>query len=531
MQVSSSIVFFLLERKLSLRYPREDQGGAAITEPRILDSPELEAGILYITDRPELLAAVQKPVSCAFLLCGEAGKNTVDFAGGVSEFPLFLRAADTACVTSDISPINLLETVFSLFLTLQDWDSRLKDASFEASGDYTRVFGIARELFDMPFILIDRNFTTIAYTPDFFTFLEALEDTGRDHVPAEAVAQLLLGDGEEYYKASEFTEPYLYTSGGEKPRRWLCCNIFRGSHFEGRILAVFDRGKNHPGRSQLLSHFCRYVGKVFINTTDDMLARRQQDPLHQLTRDYLFSADAAQERNAVSVLGELAWQLDDTYFVVVFQISDERRFSHGALYVCRHLETDVLHSCAVTYASQIIWLVNTKDVAKLNIKRDYEQLISFVVREFNCRAGVSNSFDNYMELRSAYTQSVAALRLGYRRDPGLWVYRFFDYTLDYILERTVSELPPESLLHPGAMILHSMDKSSGTDYIKTLRCYMDCQYNMTEAAQRLYVHRTTLIRRLDRITELTGFDFKEPRETLRMAISLYLLTPPETSSA
>ncbi|MDR1909676.1 MAG: helix-turn-helix domain-containing protein [Spirochaetaceae bacterium] len=528
MQISSSIIFFLLERKFPLRYLREDQGGMAILEPRILESPDTEPEILYITDKPELLAAVQKPVSCAFLLCGEAGKSAVDFQSGERELPLCLKAADTACVTADISPVNLLETVFSLFLTLQDWDSRLKDASFEAVEDYTRLFGTIRELFDLPFILMDRNFTTIAYTPDFYT---GLEETNRGKAPVEAVNQFFQKDEEGHDSSTELIEPYLYASANDGTRRWICCNIFRGSDFEGRIAAIPDQEKNHPGRFQLLAHFCRYVGMVFINTTDDMPARRQQDTLHRLVRDSIFTADGVPEQNAAGILGELAWQLDDPYFLAVFQISHERRFSHSALHICRHLETDVLYSCAVTYASHIIWLVNTRDVAKLNIKRDYRQLLSFIVRMYNCKAGVSNLFCNFMELRGAYTQSMAALRLGYRRDPGLSVYRFSDYTLDYILERSVSELPQEILLHPGALTLHNLDRNTGTDYIKTLRYYMDCRYNMTEAAQKLYVHRTTLIRRLDRITELTGLDFKEPRETLRMAISLHLLAPPDSGSA
>jgi hypothetical protein len=295
-------------------------------------------------------------------------------------------------------------------------------------------------------------------------------------------------------------------------------------------VALFNLEKNHPGRSRLLTHLCIYIGKVFINTTDDILAKRQTDPLHQLIRDSIFNIEAAPERNAARVLGEIAWQINDPYMLVVFQIADERRFTHGGLYVCRHLETDVLHSGAITYASHIIWLINTKDIAQRNLKRDYQQIIAFVVREYNCRAGVSKPFDNFMELKSAYVQAVAALRLGFKQDAQQWVYRFPDYVLDYILERIESELPAEYLLHPGAVVLWNLDKNTGTDYIRTLRFYMDFQYNMTAAAQKLFVHRTTLIRRLERISEITGLDFEKPREMLQMAISLYLLTPSESAA-
>jgi hypothetical protein len=536
MQITSSMVFFLLERKFILRYPAEDPAGVVITEPRLLESPELEPGILYIVDKPEILAAVEHPGSCAFLLCGAAGKWAAEDTGETRELPPWLPAAHAACVEEDLSPDNLLKSVFSLFLSLQDWDCRLKDASFESSADYTRIFRIAREFFDVPFALIDRNFTVVEKTPDTGTGLKGYDS---NYLPMNMVNTILLKN-DEHYRVSELVEPYLYSapSAAEQdkntpwekllPERYLCCNIFRGSYFEGRIVAfLFEPNRNHPGRSQLLSHLCIYAGKVFINTTDDMLAKRQNDPLHQLVRNSIFNTEGVPERNAAGVLGELSWQINNPYLLVAFQIADEHRFTHGALYVCRRLETDVLHSCAITYTGHIIWLINTEDIAQRNIKRNYQQIIAFIVREYHCKAGVSRSFNNFMELRDAYTQAMAALRLGYKRDPQPGMYRFTDYVLDYILERTISELPAEQLLHPGAVSLWNLDKNTGTDYIKTLRYYMDFQYNMTAAAEKLFVHRTTLIRRLERITEITGLNYKKPRDMLQMAISLYLLTPPE----
>jgi hypothetical protein len=523
MQITSSIVFFLLGRKFKLEYPREDFGAVALTEPRILESPELEPGIFYIVDNPELLSRVEQPAACAFLLCGRA-KEQFNIAD--EKNALWFRGSDVAALGDEVSPANLIKASFSLFLALQDWDNRLKDASAETTGDYERIFKLAGEFFDLPFVLIDCNFFVFAYTPNYF---HGREENMRERNSLEAVNKMLAANDERFH-FSDHLDPYLYpveTPRENSPPRYLCCNIFRGSHFEGRIVASLDREKNHSGRSQLLKHLCIYIGKAFITSTDDMLAKRQDDPLHLLVKNSIFSAEGVPERDASAALGNLAWQINDPYLLVTFQIADERSFTHGALYICRRLETDALHSCAITYASQIIWLIDTKDIAQKNIKRDYQQIIAFIVQEYNCKAGVSKPFDNFMDLRNSYTQAVSALRLGYKRDPQLWVYRFPDYVLDYMLERTESELPLEDLLHPAALTLWSLDKNTGTDYIKTLRYYMDFQYNMTAAAEKLSVHRTTLIRRLDRIIEITGLDYEKPREMLQVAISLYLLTPAE----
>jgi sugar diacid utilization regulator len=240
-------------------------------------------------------------------------------------------------------------------------------------------------------------------------------------------------------------------------------------------------------------------------------------------RDSIFAAESVTGQRAQAVLGEISWQLEDTFFLTVFQIADEFSFTQSSLYICRHLETDVLHSCAITYASQIIWLINTRDIAETKIRRDYERVVTFIVREFNCRAGLSKPFGNFLDTHNAYVQGTAALRLGHRRDSLNPVYRFADLIVDYILERMTSELPAKDLLHPGAVTLWTLDRNDGTGYVKTLRSYIDFQFNMTQAAEKLGLHRTTLIRRLEKIGEITGIDFHRPKEMLQLILSLYMI--------
>jgi hypothetical protein len=365
---------------------------------------------------------------------------------------------------------------------------------------------------------VDRNFSIIAHTADFLP-----GDAGQKKVPMETVKEMIIDDGDNYYAVSEFAEPYLYPSNTARVAQWLWCNIFRGDHFEGRIAAVLNTEKNHPGRSQLLTLLCRHIGKIFISSAYDLLAKRQEDPLHQLVRDSISSPETITEQSAAPVLAEAAWPMEDSYFLVIFELSDERRLAHGALYICRHLETDAPHSCAVVYEERIIWLVTTEKAAPGSRKRDSRQLTASIAREFNCRAGISKPFTGLTELRSAWLQAGAALRLGRKKDPQLWVYDFSGYTLEYVLERAASEIPAGYLLHPAAATLRELDKNTGAAYIKTLRYYFDCRCDTGRAAEKLYIHRTTLIRRLERIAELTGLDLDRPGETMSLAISLCLL--------
>jgi hypothetical protein len=112
----------------------------------------------------------------------------------------------------------------------------------------------------------------------------------------------------------------------------------------------------------LLAHFGDYVGKVFFNTFEDMIAQKQGDSLHGLLRNCVAESIDMTEKNMAAILTEAGWGMNNSYTVIVLQTQDEREFEYGSLYLCRHLETDIVRSCAISHESHIIWLVNNVGV-------------------------------------------------------------------------------------------------------------------------------------------------------------------------
>lgn len=86
------------------------------------------------------------------------------------------------------------------------------------------------------------------------------------------------------------------------------------------------------------------------------------------------------------------------------------------------------------------------------------------------------------------------------------------------LARSPDVAPFRALVQP----LREYDRKRRGDLVRTLRVYFDSGANTTEAADRLFLHRNSMLYRLARIKELTGLDFKDPRA--RLALELGLLT-------
>ncbi|KLU61970.1 purine catabolism regulatory protein [Peptococcaceae bacterium CEB3] len=77
-----------------------------------------------------------------------------------------------------------------------------------------------------------------------------------------------------------------------------------------------------------------------------------------------------------------------------------------------------------------------------------------------------------------------------------------------------AQSPSEPLEHYSGSVLGKLSP----ELRQTLQTYFHTGLSLTESARLLYIHRNTLIYRLDRITELTGYN---PRD-FRQAVSLFL---------
>lgn len=62
------------------------------------------------------------------------------------------------------------------------------------------------------------------------------------------------------------------------------------------------------------------------------------------------------------------------------------------------------------------------------------------------------------------------------------------------------------------------------ELLRTLRCYLDEESNMSKAAARLHIHRNTALQRLARIRALVDVDFDDPDDRLAIRIALKLLS-------
>lgn len=136
--------------------------------------------------------------------------------------------------------------------------------------------------------------------------------------------------------------------------------------------------------------------------------------------------------------------------------------------------------------------------------------------------GASSAYADLKNTFYYYNQTLAAARLGSREAPGAACWRYGDYLLGDMLRRVRLRQIPDALTPAGLLALMEHDREQGTELTALLRGYLDRDRNVTRTARDLFLTRSTCIRHLEQIREISGLDLDDADVRLACSVALRL---------
>jgi DNA-binding PucR family transcriptional regulator len=124
------------------------------------------------------------------------------------------------------------------------------------------------------------------------------------------------------------------------------------------------------------------------------------------------------------------------------------------------------------------------------------------------RVGVSYSFNRIENFPAHYRQAVAALDISRRLGSVRAAARYEDFQI-YDLLNSCGEAELGKYCHPALELLRQYDHRQSSELYDTLRAYADSGGSVKLTADALFIHRNSLMYRLDRIREITGLDIND----------------------
>ncbi|MCC8066642.1 MAG: helix-turn-helix domain-containing protein, partial [Clostridiales bacterium] len=439
----------------------------------------------------------------ALILCGE------DDEKGIPKDAMLLR------ITAPAPLSEIFTLVQDIFERYQRWDQQLKEA-YLSEHPLDAMMEASLPILGNPLFVHDPDFYVLScprHVPGMLIWTRD-KRTGRDIVPLSQINDFKV-DPDYLYTLSTHGASLFPKEQRGYPILYI--NLWNGSQYQGRICVDELENPIEPGHYAVLDYLGHMTEEILHSKTLFRLNFRNE--LQNFFVDYL-EGKIKEPAQLIQALENLNWKQNDRYlcFRMEGQQKDIQMLSTAA--TLNYIETLIPNGYVFIHREGITVIVNLSYThARMN-----EVISSFAIllREGLMKMGVSSELRSFPQLPQGYTQACMALELGQQSNSTAWCYRFDDYILDYLAKEGTKQLSPELLCSSKLSLLTKYDEKNNTDLYHTLRLFLENERNILKTSRELFIHRSTLLYRLERIRKVANVNLDDPAERLILSMSFYI---------
>ena len=511
MEIKSSTVFFLLSKQFSIVFNKQPKADNTLQYPQKYQGELLHPEVLYVLNYEQYIQ--NKNIA--------NGKSLIITHTSPVSSLLDGTSGSVAFISEDTPVDDLMTFLARIFIDLQIWDGDFKQAHRDNSNLFA-LLDIGHRMFDYPIVIMDEFFTRIAYTSDYIE-KRGLWNPDIGRVPVDELKVLF--SNEAFVNTFDFNESYVFKHDFSRDTV-LCKNVRRDGRYIARVVAHLVNQDISRGEIMLFDIIADNLAIGLNNYSHFRQQQNAEDPVRELMYKLLNRDDNTISPNeTISALSRYSWSTNHNYTILLFEFSGRVRSEASLMIFCSLLESKTTHSKSIIRDGHVICMVNQT----LNkVSKSIEGVVSAItefVRENNCQVGISDMFTNFpafANINDYYDQAQIALRIGQKKEVQSLFFSFNDYKIDYIMEQIVKNYRVEQLSHYALLTLIKYDELNKTEYVKTLYFYLLHNHNISLAADSLYIHRSTLLRRIEKIIELTDLNMEHMDDIIHLLVSYRL---------
>ena len=185
------------------------------------------------------------------------------------------------------------------------------------------------------------------------------------------------------------------------------------------------------------------------------------------------------------------------------------------------LVTDKNKDYVISISEQDIVIVKevSKNTTSDELEAFAEEMLKTVANEYGAKIliGISSVSENLKDLAKSYKEAKISLEVGKVFDIEKPIMSYENLgigRLVYQLPTTLCEIFLGEVFKKGS--LNSLDRET----LMTVQSFFENNLNVSETSRKLFVHRNTLVYRLEKIRKLTGLDLREFDHAVTFKVAL-----------
>ncbi len=457
---------------------------------------------LYIIKAEDLILLPEYLRGFCFIVAGKAD---------IAAFPGFCYAL---FVEDEPDPLQLLALAQDTFEKYRNWNMKLHEA-LDSDAPLDAMLQASRGIFNNPIFVHDHSFNVLSYShrvPGMLTW-ERDPRTGNEIIPLGMINDFKVEAA--YLHTLSTTEPSLYPPE-QRGYPILYMNIWQDDRYEGRICVDELETPILPGQYPAIGHLAKLIVRSLKNHR--LMQFNLTGSTERFFRDYL-SGEITDSSQILKMMTRLSWNRYDSYLCLRLSSGQQDLRMMSSAGALGYIESQIPDSCAFVYQDGISVIVNLT-YSNISIP-DILSSLALLLREGLMKMGASSEIKDFLLIPEGYYQAVTALNLGLQSSSMIWCYRFDDYFLDFLYMKAEESLSPQLLCSQKLTILKEYDRTNHTDLYTTLKTFLELERNVLQTSKRLFIHRSTLFYRLDRICKIADINLDDEKERLVLSISFY----------
>lgn len=391
---------------------------------------------------------------------------------------------------------ELIQGVFDFY---QDWLYDVKRAL--GSFHYQKVIDLCWTVFHNPILLFNGNHQILAMSEQYLD-----EEMDEEWGYIEKYGYPSLEGMKERRKGrflSDIERAQYYPCGNNVKYGSLSSPICFRDKICGRIVVMERDRPLNAGDAQLIN--------LLVEELRLPLAEQCDGPETDVNFDCIGNLLEGKNTNPQSLalqLSALEWRVHDTFKLSKLCLPHPQEFPFSKEQIIMETIRRQITGCSLCRGSSCLYLIQNLDRFPEQGSRD--NLTRLIQYNHLCCVeslpiqGIHNL--HFLRQQADYVmQRVETLRQGQRPQPHQEtdsppVFSFYHYAIDYIIASGDLEKSMYAV-HPGLLKLWHNKENEQDDHLNTYICYLRNGKSLKKTAEQLYLHRNTLVYRLNKINE------------------------------
>lgn len=271
------------------------------------------------------------------------------------------------------------------------------------------------------------------------------------------------------YRALDMNPPLILTCTADAPG---ADNILIVA--DAMLMSMFKSGLSIASHSDV---YRRVLRQELTGADLSSRASEHQIPLEMERTVMLFQIERTEKASAYSILGELI-PLSDTDTLIEMN---------------RHVVALIKDMNGIDGPDELYQFAQAVQ----------ETLMEEAVQ--TAEIGIGESKTSLSLLGESYLEARRAMEVGHIFSPEETIHVF----RNLLLERFLMNVPREESMHYHALLFNRKTaKLFNEEMLQTIEMFFRKDLNLSDTARQLYIHRNTLVYRLDKVQRLTGLDLR-----------------------